>query len=421
MPIYVYQGNSQVSTNAIRNNKVVKAIYAKEQGQEAVCVWGIDDIMIFTYTVMDNKITITGLKPDKQPTVLTVPTQINGVPVTAISSGAFMNKNQIRSVYIPDSVTNIGENILAGCSSIESLTVPFFGPTKSTKSEEDQYPLGYLFGTTSYTGGVATEQHIGRKYYHSIYTYYIPESLRAVTVKGGYYFYYSFENCTNLRDIKLPDYAVEIYDDVFNGCSSLENLTVPFVGQRYTNPIQSNPGGIDYVFGAIFDVTRTNSADPVEGATLQYVSGSTYYWYHIPKTLRNVVITNTLETKTVITPNAFMNCTMLKNITMGTGVGGDIQESAFKNCKGLTSIMIPGQIDAIRGTAFYGCTGLTSVTIPDSVTYIGQSAFAYCTGLTSITFNGTKAQWAAITKLSSWNSNTGNYTIHCTDGDIPKQ
>ena len=421
MPIYVYQGNSQISTNAIRNNKVVKAIYAKEQGKDAVCVWGSDDIMIFTYTVMDNKITITGLKPDKQPTVLTVPTQINGVPVTAISSGAFMNKNQIRSVYIPDSVTNIGENILAGCSSIESLTVPFFGPTKSTKSEEDQYPLGYLFGTTSYTGGVATEQHIGRKYYHSIYTYYIPESLRAVTVKGGYYFYYSFENCTNLRDIKLPDYAVEIYDDVFNGCSSLENLTVPFVGQKYTNPIQSNPGGIDYVFGAIFDVTRTNSADPVEGATLQYVSESTYYWYHIPKTLRNVVITNTLETKTVITPNAFMNCTMLKNITMGTGVGGDIQESAFKNCKGLTSIMIPGQIDAIRGTAFYGCTGLTSVTIPDSVTYIGQSAFAYCTGLTSITFNGTKAQWAAITKLSSWNYNTGNYTIHCTDGDIPKQ
>ena len=56
MPIYVYQGNSQISTNAIRNNKVVKAIYAKEQGQEAVCVWGIDNVIRFTYTVTDNKI-----------------------------------------------------------------------------------------------------------------------------------------------------------------------------------------------------------------------------------------------------------------------------------------------------------------------------------------------------------------------------
>ena len=40
MPIYIYKMNKQISTNAIRNNKVVKAIYAKEQGQDAVCVWG---------------------------------------------------------------------------------------------------------------------------------------------------------------------------------------------------------------------------------------------------------------------------------------------------------------------------------------------------------------------------------------------
>ena len=25
-----------------------------------------------------------------------------------------------------------------------------------------------------------------------------------------------------------------------------------------------------------------------------------------------------------------------------------------------------------------------------------------------------------ISKGSNWNYNTGNYTIHCTDGDIPK-
>ena len=42
MPIYIYKGNSQISTNAVRNGKAVKAIYAKEQGQDAVCVWGVD-------------------------------------------------------------------------------------------------------------------------------------------------------------------------------------------------------------------------------------------------------------------------------------------------------------------------------------------------------------------------------------------
>jgi hypothetical protein len=29
-------------------------------------------------------------------------------------------------------------------------------------------------------------------------------------------------------------------------------------------------------------------------------------------------------------------------------------------------------------------------------------------------------QWNAISKGGSWNRNTGNYTVHCTDGDIGK-
>ena len=54
------------------------------------------------------------------------------------------------------------------------------------------------------------------------------------------------------------------------------------------------------------------------------------------------------------------------------------------------------------------------------MTHIGASAFNICTGLTSITYQGTKAQWNAISKESNWNSNTGIYTIHCTDGDLTK-
>ena len=67
-----------------------------------------------------------------------------------------------------------------------------------------------------------------------------------------------------------------------------------------------------------------------------------------------------------------------------------------------------------------GCSGLTSITISDSVTTIEYNAFANCTGLTSIAYTGTVAQWNAITLSSNWITNTGDYTIHCTDGDIAK-
>lgn len=51
-----------------------------------------------------------------------------------------------------------------------------------------------------------------------------------------------------------------------------------------------------------------------------------------------------------------------------------IGESAFEECKGLTSVTIPNSVTSIGEYAFY-YSDLMSVTIPESVTSIGKSAF----------------------------------------------
>ena len=84
----------------------------------------------------------------------------------------------------------------------------------------------------------------------------------------------------------------------------------------------------------------------------------------------------------------------------------------------MTSIVIPDGVTSIGEEAFRNCSLLKSITISDSVTSIGADAFDYCSSLVDITFKGTKAQWNAVEK-GSW-SNTGNYIIHCTNGDIKK-
>ncbi len=61
-----------------------------------------------------------------------------------------------------------------------------------------------------------------------------------------------------------------------------------------------------------------------------------------------------------------------------------IDNYAFSDCTGLTSITIPNSVTSIGYDAFSGCTGLTSITIPNSVTSIGSSAFSGCSGLTSV-------------------------------------
>ena len=63
----------------------------------------------------------------------------------------------------------------------------------------------------------------------------------------------------------------------------------------------------------------------------------------------------------------------------------EIGEKAFKQCTGLTSVIISEGVTRIEDSAFSHCTGLTSVTIPSSVTSFGLYVLSGCSSLTSIT------------------------------------
>ena len=113
---------------------------------------------------------------------------------------------------------------------------------------------------------------------------------------------------------------------------------------------------------------------------------------------------------------AFYGWSGLKSVTIPAGVTS-IGESAFWGCSGLTSVTIPDSVTEIGAAAFWGCSGLTSVTIPDSVTEIGAAAFWGCSGLTSIIYQGTREQWENVNKGYEWDEDTGDYVVHCSDGD----
>lgn len=86
----------------------------------------------------------------------------------------------------------------------------------------------------------------------------------------------------------------------------------------------------------------------------------------------------------------------------------------------IADVELPDDITTIESFAFVGDVNLESIQIPNSVTSIGDEVFFYCENLTDIIFNGTKIQWNAIKKGDNWDKGTGNYTVHCTDGDITK-
>lgn len=96
----------------------------------------------------------------------------------------------------------------------------------------------------------------------------------------------------------------------------------------------------------------------------------------------------------------------------------EIKAYAFYNYGGLTSVVISDGVTSIGEFAF-AASGLTSVKLPNNVT-IGDDAFYYCSALTRIEYNGTKAEWQALSKGTDWNHGTGNYTVSCTDGELSK-
>lgn len=68
-----------------------------------------------------------------------------------------------------------------------------------------------------------------------------------------------------------------------------------------------------------------------------------------------------------------------------------IATSAFSDCDGLTSVLLPNTINTIMQDAFARCTQIKSLTLPDSLT-IYDRGFIGCSNLKSITFLGSEIE-----------------------------
>ena len=271
------------------------------------------DGITWTYSVSSGKASV-GLGSSSAISTTTkgeisVPSTLGGKPVTSISSFAFSGCSALTGITIPNSVTSIGDSAFFGCSALKKMSLPFVGARRGNSGSSDSV-FGYIFGSTSYSGGVKTYQTYSYNENHnpqySDKCYYVPASLQDIVLSDETVIGFgAFNGCKGLTHVAIPTSVTSIGDYAFSGCRGLTSITIP------------------------------------DG------------------------VTNVLD-------HAFYQCSGLTSVTIPDGVIS-IGKYAFCGCSELKEVRIPSSVKGIEYYAFGACDKIEDVHISDITAWCGIS------------------------------------------------
>ena len=181
----------------------------------------------------------------------------------------------------------------------------------------------------------------------------IPENIIGlpVTEVSGAYF---FDGIVWINSISIPASVTSIDATQLSSMfQTISEIIVADANQYYSSDDN----------GVLFNKDKT--------VLLRYPDGARRAEYIIP------------DCVTSIGDSAFSDCKFLTSVVLPNGVTS-IGDSAFSDCESLTSVVLPDSLISIGDSAFSACSSLSSVVIPDSVADMGNYAFSSCSSLSSV-------------------------------------
>ena len=304
----------------------------------------------------------------------------------------------LSEIIVPDYVTEIVQGAFSGCNRVESIILPFVGDSRKTSTEVYQYPFGYIWGTEWYMDAVIIQQ-----YYHadSIETttftsYYIPESLKSVTITDSEILYGAFYNCTQLMDIKIGNNVSNIGDSAFYNCTGIEELVIENGVKSIGKSAFMNCSGLKSLLiptsiSMIAEEAFQNCVGLNEITVLSDSLSIGTDAFSGCDSLSVVYINDLMawcsfdfagieSNPLSLAQNLYVNNTLITELSIPAGVRR-IGNYAFCNSL-ISSVSIPNSVNEIGDYAFYKCVQINELNLPNSVTSIGSYSFASCIGIT---------------------------------------
>lgn len=285
--------------------------------------------------------------------------------VTTIGDGAFMDCTSLTTITLPYFIARIGNSAFENCTALATFTTmdgadsktaalrtigdrAFFGSTSLNNVDVNTTKGVNTIGVSAFEncGQLATINLSGvTRFAEGVFRN--AKALKSVTMSANASIYVgqeAFRNCVTLSDITARIAAVE--DGAFRNCISLRAIT--FVSS-----------GIEYIGSNAFN-----------GCVL----------------IQKVLIPSSVV---AIGDSAFDGCRGITSLTFESDETlQTIGYSAFGGCSLLTRVILPSSLVELNASAFYGCSDLEYVEFGENIQSVGEDAFALCKNGLEVRFTG---------------------------------
>ncbi len=402
--VKVYCNENSAACEYMKQNKINYVLMSTDAKPEVV---DIDDISY--YITNGSVILMSGANASGD---VVIPAEIRGYPVTRVNAKAFSQNTAIRSVYLPDTVTDLGDQIFSNCTSLESVRLPQ-GISKIPSGAFDScwalqgidLPDGIsrIGRTAFFACGNIKEITIPKNVSAMEYaSFYGCSGLRKIDIPSGVRVIetYAFDSCANLESVTIGENVTTIQYKAFSFCSSLTSINIPSSVTNIEASVFNSCEKLSYVY---LPQGLTN-IDPsafsnCAGTLLLIVYEDSYsHRYAVENSIPFMFNTENIDDVIVESypvkyylhdgKASLMYCDReaCGDIIVPDKINDipvtEIGVNAFRDCYNV-ALTLPDTITKINNGAFYGC-GLTSVNIPDGVEYIGEDAFNRAGGLENV-------------------------------------
>ncbi|MDR0855125.1 MAG: leucine-rich repeat domain-containing protein [Christensenellaceae bacterium] len=328
-------------------------------------------------------------KYDGTNTVVTVPSEINGKPVTSIgvvekdkNLHVFKYYRFVTELTLPSTLKEIDDEAFLNMVSLTSLTVP-----------EGVTRISYQ----AFAG--CTE----------LKTITLPSTLERIEIRA-------FTNCKKLNGVTLPQNLVLIDEEAFSNCISLTSIVIPNkLGTVDVKPkgIYDDELGINHGVGydalgqkAFEGCTKLASITLSENITILHK-----YTFNKCTALTSIVIPENVES---FSDGLFYQAASLSSITFLGDKIKVIPEFAFHRT-GFVTFTLPENIVKVDDRAFYGTTTLETFVLNVKLEEIALEAFLGCSSLTQFVANDNENGFFTLNGALYQNNTLAAYPAAKTD------